>query len=106
MSISQDDDLQGRKGLPLDKLKSQYRAFMDSKPDEIEEMAEARRYYSGKQWADEEIKKLESRNQPVVTYNRIGRKINAVCGLIEKLKSRRRPVTSARPDCSALTPLP
>ena len=38
----------------------------------------------GSQWTAKQIKALNDRKQPVVTYNREGRKINAVVGLLAK----------------------
>lgn len=68
----------------LDKLKKQYLGSIDLKQDEIREQQDARRYYHGTQWTEKQIKALNARKQPVVTYNRIGRKINAVVGLLER----------------------
>ena len=56
------------------------------KMPEIEEQKQARRYYHGAQWTDKEIKTLKRRRQPVITSNRIVRKIDAVTGLVERLK--------------------
>ena len=40
-----------------------------------------RDYYDSKQWTSEEETKLNNRGQPVVTYNRIARKVNYLKGL-------------------------
>ena len=49
---------------------------------ESREKAERDRdYYDEKQWTADEIKKLEDRGQPAITYNRIKRKVNAMMGL-------------------------
>jgi hypothetical protein len=40
-----------------------------------------RDYYDSKQWTEEEVARLKSRRQPVVTYNRIAPKINSLRGL-------------------------
>lgn len=40
-----------------------------------------RDYYDGKQWTDDEARTLEKRKQPIVTYNRIQRKIDFLSGL-------------------------
>lgn len=40
-----------------------------------------RDYYDGKQWTSEEETKLKNRGQPVVTFNRIQRKVNYLKGL-------------------------
>lgn len=39
-----------------------------------------RDFYDGIQWTDEEIADMEERRQPVVTYNRIARKVNVMRG--------------------------
>lgn len=57
--------------------------------EEAEESTQASRklserdrdYYDGKQWTDEETRALNDRKQPVVTYNRIQRKIDFLSGL-------------------------
>lgn len=66
------------------KLKRQYLAYIGDKSEEIKEQKDARRYYHGAQWTSEQIKAFNKRKQPVVTFNRIARKINAVVGLQER----------------------
>src|SRR6478735_1795583 len=66
------------------KLKKEHLAYLETKNEEIKEQQDARRYYHGAQWTDKQIKAFNQRRQPVVTYNRIGRKINAVVGLLER----------------------
>jgi len=70
----------------LEKCKRAYLDYLGTKTDEIEEQKNARRYYHGAQWTSEQIKALNKRKQPVVTFNRIGRKIDGVVGLIERLR--------------------
>ncbi len=72
--------------LSVDKLKRQYYDFLGAKTAEIEESRQARHYYHGDQWTEQEIAVLQRRKQPVVTSNRIERKINAVVGIVEKLR--------------------
>ena len=60
----------------LAKCRQAYTAYLDSKRLEIEEQQQARRYRHGVQWTAEQIKVLNDRKQPVVTYNKIGRKID------------------------------
>jgi len=66
------------------KLKRQYLAYIGDKSEEIKEQKDARRYYHAAQHTGEQTKVLNKRRQPVVTYNRVGRKINAVIGLLER----------------------
>jgi hypothetical protein len=70
----------------IEQLKRQYNDYLGSKTFEIAEAKESRRYYHGAQWTDKEIKALKRRRQPVITSNRIVRKIDAVVGLVERLK--------------------
>lgn len=69
-----------------DKLKRAYSDYLGNKRDEIDEAKNARRYYHGAQWTSEQIKILKKRKQPVTTYNRIGRKIDGVVGVLERLR--------------------
>ena len=73
-------------GWPLHRLKKAYLDYLGNKQDEIEEQKSARRYYHAAQWTSKQIKSLNDRRQPVVTFNRIARKINGVVGLIERLR--------------------
>lgn len=68
------------------KLKKSYTEYLGTKRDEIEEQKDARRYYHGAQWTDAQIKILKKRKQPISTVNRIGRKIDGVVGLLERLR--------------------
>lgn len=71
----------------LSRLKRGYVDYLSAKQEEITEQQDARRYYHGSQWTDSEIKALRKRKQPVVTYNRMARKLNSLVGLIEKTKT-------------------
>jgi hypothetical protein len=73
-------------GWGLERLKRSYTDYLDQKSDEIEEQKDSRRYRHASQWTAEQVKIFNKRKQPIVTYNRIGRKIDGVIGLIEKLK--------------------
>jgi hypothetical protein len=70
----------------LTRLRRQYYDYLGAADAEIKEAREARHYYHGSQWTAEEIRVLEKRKQPVITSNRIVRKIDAVVGLVEKLR--------------------
>ena len=71
---------------PLSKYRKAYSTYLDSKTLEIQEQQQARRYRHGAQWTAEQIKTLNDRKQPVVTYNRIGRKIDGIVGLVDRLR--------------------
>src|SRR5690606_8712122 len=54
----------------------------ESATDEARRLSERDRdYYDNKQWTSDEIATLEKRKQPVVTYNRIQRKVDFLSGL-------------------------
>lgn len=72
--------------LPVTRLMRQYTDYLTVKMAEIEEQRSARHYYHGSHWTAEEIKILKKRRQPVITYNRINRKIDGIVGLCEKLR--------------------
>ena len=71
---------------PLAKCVEGYTTYLDSKRLEIEEQQTARRYRHGAQWTSEQIKTFNDRKQPVVTYNKIGQKIDGIVGTVERLK--------------------
>lgn len=70
----------------VDRLRRQFNDYAAAKDPEAREMVEARHYYHGDQWTKHEIEVLRRRKQPVVTSNRIVRKIDAVVGLVERLR--------------------
>lgn len=72
--------------LPVSRLRRQYTDYLTAKAIEIEEQKEARHYYHAAQWTADQIRILRARGQPIVTYNRVGRKINGICGLIERMR--------------------
>ena len=70
----------------LTRMRQAYSTYLFSKRAEIDEQQEARRYRHGAHWTSEQVKVLNDRRQPVVTYNRIGRKIDGIVGLSERLR--------------------
>src|SRR5262245_30352262 len=62
----------------LAKCKRSYTNYLGSKRNEIVEQQEARRYRHGAQWSSDQIKVFNDRKQPVVTFNRVGRKIDGI----------------------------
>ena len=70
----------------LEKCVQAYNTYLDNKTLEIQEQQNARRYRHGAQWTADQIKTFNDRKQPVVTYNKIGRKIDGIVGLVERLK--------------------
>src|SRR5262245_4598440 len=70
----------------LTRCRQAYSTYLFSKRAEIDEQIQARRYRHGAHWTAEQIQILDQRKQPVVTYNRIGRKIDGIVGLTERLR--------------------
>lgn len=70
----------------LAKCKRAYMDYVATKSEEIQEQQSARCYRHGAQWTTSQVQVLNMRKQPVVTYNRVGRKIDSIVGLMEKLK--------------------
>lgn len=70
----------------LSRKRRLFRAFESNKKDELNEAQLSRRYYHGKQWTDEELRALKRRNQPAITDNRIGRKIDFLVGIEQRLR--------------------
>jgi hypothetical protein len=66
--------------------KREYLDYLGGKNEEIKEQKQSRAYYHGAHWTDEQVRAFNTRKQPVVTYNRVGRKINAIVGLLERQK--------------------
>ena len=70
----------------LEKCIKAYDTYLNNKTLEIQEQQNARRYRHGTQWTADQIKTLNDRKQPIVTYNKIGRKVDGIVGLVERLK--------------------
>ena len=73
--------------LPVEKLRTQYTDYLDTKVDEVQEQQDARRMYHGAHWTGDQIRILRLRHQPPMTWNRIARKINGIVGLVERSRS-------------------
>ena len=70
----------------LNDKRRRFRAFEQNKERELHEQQEHRRYYHAKQWTDEELRKLRNRGQPPITDNRIGRKIDFLVGVEQRMR--------------------
>src|SRR5258707_2366772 len=81
--VGMDDD---EMFLPVRTLRVQYSDYLDSKVDEIEEQKESRRYFHGAQLNADQLRVLQRRHQPVQIWNEVGRKINGIVGLVERMR--------------------
>lgn len=68
------------------RLKRRYLDWVETKRAEREEARESDHYYHADQWTSSDREILKGRKQPVVTYNRIARKIDGVVGVIIRLR--------------------
>jgi hypothetical protein len=71
---------------PVSRLRQQYLDYLAAKVLEYEEQKLSRHYYHGAHWTPDEIRVLRERRQPVITYNRIARKIDGIAGLLQRLR--------------------
>jgi hypothetical protein len=79
---------------PLSKLRKAYTSYLTNKREEINEQIDARRYYHASQFTAKQAKIIAARGQPLMTFNRIGPKIDSITGLVES--QRRDPKAYAR----------
>jgi len=79
-------DEEDMKYWPLTRCIESYEDYLANKQEEIQEQKNARQYRHGAQWTTKQVEVFNLRRQPVVTYNRISRKIDSIIGLMEKLK--------------------
>lgn len=63
-----------------------FMAYEQNKERELTEMRLHRRYYHAKQWTDDELRVFKARKQPVITDNRIGRKIDFLVGVEQRMR--------------------
>jgi len=71
---------------PVSRLRQGYIDYLSAKVLEYEEQRQARHYYHGAQWTPEEIRILRARRQPIVTFNRVGRKVDQIVGIVQRLR--------------------
>jgi len=65
----------------------EFEDYASSKAREIDEQRNAWRYYHVDQWTAEQIKILKKRGQPLITFDRTGRKIDSLNGTIRRLRT-------------------
>lgn len=71
---------------PAETLYRYYLAWEYNKQREIHSAFVSSRYYHSKQWTEEEVKILRKRKQPVITKNRIKRKVDFLVGVEQRLR--------------------
>src|SRR5215471_2478259 len=85
----------------LEQCKQAYFDYLGGKIEEVREQQESRRYRHGSQWSSKQVDIFNKRKQPIVTYNRIGRKIDSIVGLADKFKQDPKAVGNTERDEAA-----
>jgi hypothetical protein len=70
-----------------EKLRRQFEDYASAKVNEINMAREAWAYYYAKQYTSEQLKELKKRGQPAIVFDRIGRKIDGLVGIVRKLRA-------------------
>jgi hypothetical protein len=65
----------------------EFEEYASAKAREIDEARLAWRYYHVDQWTPEQLKVLKKRGQPLITFDRTGRKIDSLGGTIRRLRT-------------------
>jgi hypothetical protein len=89
VAVREPERLQPQRATNDDNLaekRRKFRAYETNKERELREAQQARRYYHDKQWTDDEIARLNRRGQPVITDNRIKRKIDFLVGVEQRMR--------------------
>lgn len=71
----------------LAKRRKEFESYASSKDREINEQRMSWRYYHADQWTSEQLKVLKKRGQPPITFDRTGRKIDGLVGVVRKLRT-------------------
>lgn len=81
MAATKDDD----GGLAA--RRREFSSYSTAKADEIEEQRQAWRYYHSLQYTKKQISTLEKRGQPLITFDRLSRKIDGMIGTVRRLRT-------------------
>lgn len=65
----------------------EFEDYCSAKGREIDEQRSSWRYYHVDQWTPEQLKVLKKRQQPPLTFDRTGRKIDSLSGTIRRLRT-------------------
>lgn len=86
-SLGNDDDYKDNEPILSEEeelVKQVTKNLKDARDQSVEWRKEARQcydYFAGNQWSEQDAKKLEGENRPVITFNRVLRTINGITGL-------------------------
>lgn len=65
----------------------EFSSYSTAKADEIEEQRQAWRYYHSLQHTKRQVETLEKRGQPLITFDRLSRKIDGMIGTVRRLRT-------------------
>jgi len=82
-----DNDHDGTDGSKLTVRRREFEDYASIKAREIGEQRASWRYYHVDQWTIEQLKVLNKRHQPAITFDRTGRKIDSLSGTIRRLRT-------------------
>lgn len=71
----------------ISKLREQFESYATAKADEIEEQRLSWRYYYAVQYDAKQLEVLKKRGQPPIIFDRVGRKIDGLVGVVRKLRT-------------------
>lgn len=71
----------------LAKLRKQFETYAGTKANEIDEQRLSWRYYYGAQYDQKQLDVLKERGQPAIVFDRTGRKIDGLVGVVRKLRT-------------------
>lgn len=71
----------------MDKRRREFESYAGTKFNEIDEQRLSWRYYYGVQYDQKQLKTLKDRGQPAITFDRTGRKIDGLVGVVRKLRT-------------------
>lgn len=69
------------------KRRREFESYASAKGREIDEQRLSWRYYHVDQWTSEQLRVLRRRQQPAITFDRTGRKIDSLSGTIRRLRT-------------------
>ena len=69
------------------KRRREFENYTFAKGREIDEQRQSWRYYHIDQWTQEQLRVLRKRQQPAITFDRTGRKIDSLSGTIRRLRT-------------------
>jgi hypothetical protein len=80
-------DVNGEELPRVTRRRREFESYASAKSREIDEQRLSWRYYHVDQWTADQLRILKRRQQPAVTFDRTGRKIDSLSGTIRRLRT-------------------